>query len=97
MPLSSPPRRPAMLAPSPARPDPYQLLALSVFQRACDDARGHCAPPVSRPVEELQQEAHAWLASDEAAQWLELAGYEPGPVLRRVRETLNLAEKGTCA
>jgi hypothetical protein len=69
--------------------DPYRSLVLAVFQRAVEDARGRTAPLANRPVQELREEAHRWLASDAPATLLSLAGIEPDAVLPRVRERLG--------
>ena len=76
--------------------DAYQLFVLAVVQRAIADAQGACSPTGARAAAQIQAEAREWWAADEAGALLELAGYEPGPVLARVRQLLTLEEKGTC-
>lgn len=73
-------KRPQLPTPPAAGLDGYRSLVVAVFRQACVDARG--GP-------DLREEARDWLASDEPAWLLELAGLEPDAVLPRVRQSLG--------
>jgi hypothetical protein len=70
--------------------DPYRELVKAIVRRAVEDAQGHVIYPGSRPPDRLAAEARAWLAEDGGlAALLELAGFDPEPVLRRIQQLLT--------
>jgi hypothetical protein len=70
--------------------NPYAALVFAILRRAVQDAAGHCDAPGKISPARLQQEARAWLQDEQAVTTLlELAGYEPDPVLRRLRPLLQ--------
>ena len=68
----------------------YHQLVAAIIGRAVQDAVGRCDCPRGVSVAQLQHEARAWLADEEALRTLlELTGHEAGLVLHRVRQVLH--------
>ena len=77
--------------------DPYVLLVAAIVARACADAEGTVFAPGHQPRTQIQAEARAWLAEEHGVRDLiELAGYDAGLVLHRVRQMRTLATERTC-
>jgi hypothetical protein len=70
--------------------DPYRALIAGILERAIRDTTGRCAPVLSSSKDTIEREARTWLTEDAAA-LLEMAGYDPDPVLRRVWQILGPA------
>ena len=75
--------------------DPYRRLVIAIVERAVEDAQGNCASPGHTSVGKLQFQAQRWLAdTDAVGELLELAGYDPAPVLARLQGGV-LAARGS--
>jgi hypothetical protein len=71
-------------------PNPYVTVVLEVIHRAVLDASGRVDLPGKSSPEKIEAEAKRWLADTQAVQDLiELAGYDSGPVLARIRQGLS--------
>jgi hypothetical protein len=82
-------RAPTMMQPT-SDDSPYTQLVQAVIRRALEDASGHVMYPGSRPPDRLEAEARAWLADGrELTALLELAGFDPAPVVRWVQRRLD--------
>jgi hypothetical protein len=81
-------RAPKMTQPT-SDDDSYTQLILAILHRAVQDTQGHCWSPGTQSPEQIQAEARRWLHEErELVALLELAGFDPSPVLRRVRAPL---------
>jgi hypothetical protein len=75
--------------------DPYVALVMAIVGRAVQDAQGRVVHPGNRAPVQIEVEARAWLDDGrELAALLELAGFDPAPVLRRVRQLFPPQERG---
>jgi hypothetical protein len=70
--------------------NPYAALIVAILHRAWQDAQGSCDARGHYTTAQLQAEAVAWLQEERTvAELLALAGYDSGPVLRRLRQGLS--------
>lgn len=70
--------------------NPYVLLVQAVIARAVADARGETSPARHLAPAVLIAEARAWLAEEtEVIRLLELAGFDAGPLVSRIRRVLR--------
>jgi len=70
----------------PVEEDGYRALVLAIVKRAVDDAHGQCGVTHGDQAQ-VRHEARAWLEDETAVAWLlNLAGYDPEPVVGRLRQ-----------